>query len=201
MGVVSWAKHRTRGGGSRRGSGGRQPLGRAGRGQGRSGRRVRVGTPYGLLALAGVMLAALWGPGAPALASLPLGVLGGGASGSSQTVSRALPLCGKRSRANCVVDGDTLWIGGEKIRVADINTPETAQPGCAHEKRLGEKAKQRLVALVNQGPFELKREGRDEDRYGRKLRVLVRGGKSLGMRLVAEGLAEPWTGRRRDWCA
>ncbi|HEV7252412.1 MAG TPA: thermonuclease family protein [Mesorhizobium sp.] len=142
---------------------------------------------------------ALWQPDAAALSGL--GFSGKEPLRAAQTVSRQIPLCGAKARETCVVDGDTLWISGEKIRVADINTPETAQPGCAREKRLGERAKTRLHALVNQGPFQLKREGRDTDRYGRKLRVLVRGGRSLGQQLVNEGLAESWTGRRRDWCA
>ena len=34
--------------------------------------------------------------------------------------------------------------------------------------------------------------GRDEDRYGRKLRVVVRNGRSLGDQLVSEGLARTW---------
>ena len=41
----------------------------------------------------------------------------------------------------------------------------------------------------------------DEDRYGRKLRVVVRDGWSLGETLVSEGLARRWTGRRLPWCA
>jgi endonuclease YncB( thermonuclease family) len=36
--------------------------------------------------------------------------------------------------------------------------------------------------------------------YGRKLRILVRNGRSLGDTLVAEGLARRWDGARRSWC-
>jgi len=99
-----------------------------------------------------------------------------------------------------VVDGDTIWFEGRKIRLADINTPEISQPGCAFEAELGERATMRLTALLNEGPFTLRREGRDRDRYGRELRVLLRDGQSLGATLVAEGLAEEWQGRRGDWC-
>jgi endonuclease YncB( thermonuclease family) len=41
---------------------------------------------------------------------------------------------------------------------------------------------------------------RDEDRYGRKLRILTRGGQSLGELLVEEGLARYYEGGRRSWC-
>jgi endonuclease YncB( thermonuclease family) len=29
-----------------------------------------------------------------------------------------------------VVDGDTFWYQGTKIRIADINAPEVSHPGC-----------------------------------------------------------------------
>ncbi|MQV12223.1 thermonuclease family protein [Sinorhizobium meliloti] len=104
-------------------------------------------------------------------------------------------------KTHCVVDGDTLWHSGVKVRIADIDTPEIGSPECAAEKALGEKATRRLIELVNAGPFELRAwQGRDEDKYGRKLRVLVRNGKSIGDVLVSEGLAHTWTGRKESWC-
>ena len=99
-----------------------------------------------------------------------------------------------------VIDGDTFHYGGEKIRIADIDTPEV-RGRCAYEKALAAQATQRLEELLAAGPFELQPiPGRDEDRYGRKLRVVTRNGRSLGDRLVAEGLARTWTGRREPWC-
>ncbi|MBY3484498.1 thermonuclease family protein [Rhizobium laguerreae] len=109
--------------------------------------------------------------------------------------------CGTGPRLNCIVDGDTLWNNGVKIRIADIDTPEISQPHCAAEKALGERATVRLMELVNDGPFHiLAWRNRDKDRNGRELRVLVRGGRSLGDILVSEGLARTWTGRRQPWC-
>lgn len=104
-------------------------------------------------------------------------------------------------RYTCVVDGDTLWFKGVKIRVADIDTPEISQPQCAFEKELGEQATERFIELLNAGPFLLAAtSGSDEDRYGRKLRVIMRDGKSLGDQLVAEGLAHEWGGSQLSWC-
>ena len=110
-------------------------------------------------------------------------------------------LCSDAPRITCVVDGDTFWLRGEKVRIADINAPETHAAGCPAEQALGQRATLRLVALLNAGPFELAVQGRETDRYGRALRVVKRGGRSLGAQLVSEGLAEPWRGRRSDWCA
>jgi micrococcal nuclease len=109
--------------------------------------------------------------------------------------------CTQAPRVTCVVDGDTLWIDGAKIRLADINTPEVSRPACPREAALGAAATRRLAELLNAGPFTLApAPGRDRDRYGRLLRVALRGGESLGAALIREGLAEPWRGRRGGWC-
>jgi endonuclease YncB( thermonuclease family) len=109
--------------------------------------------------------------------------------------------CAGSVRVNCAVDGDTFWSNGVKIRVADIDAPEIDTPRCASEKTLGDRATRRLLELINAGPFEMQPwPGRDEDKYGRKLRVLVRNGRSLGDDLVSEGLARTWTGKRQPWC-
>jgi hypothetical protein len=92
----------------------------------------------------------------------------------------------KRSNIHALPhDGDTVWIDGVKIRVADIDAPETHPPRCAHEAELGNRATQRLFELINQGPVIAEPTGtQDEDRYGRKLRILMRDGQSLGGVLV-----------------
>lgn len=110
-------------------------------------------------------------------------------------------VCGAGPRIDCVVDGDTFYIDGVKVRVADINTPEIGQPRCAREAELGARAARRFRELLNAGPVQLRPVERDEDRYGRKLRTVHGGGRSLGQILVGEGLAERWTGRKGDWCA
>ena len=114
--------------------------------------------------------------------------------------STIFSLCHTGGGVNCVVDGDTFWMAGEKIRVADIDAPETHPPRCALEADLGNRATLRLQALLNAGPFTLEPIDRDEDQYGRKLRLVMRGSASLGELLVVEGLARRWTGHRDPWC-
>jgi len=110
-------------------------------------------------------------------------------------------LCAGTQQQSCVVDGDTIRYGGVKIRLADIDAPEVFSPSCASEAALGRQATERLLQLINAGPFQVVQSGwRDEDRYGRKLRVITRDGRSLGAVLVAEGLARRWDGARRSWC-
>lgn len=116
------------------------------------------------------------------------------------TLSARFATCAGSARINCIVDGDTFWFAGEKIRILDINTPEISTPRCDRELQLGLAATNRLRQLLNAGPFSLEAGAEETDRYGRKLRRVMRGGHSLGDILVEEGLAEHWQGFRRNWC-
>ena len=99
-----------------------------------------------------------------------------------------------------VIDGDTFDYGGMRVRIADIDTPEV-DGRCAYERDLAAQATDRMAELLDEGPFELHPVGgRDQDRYGRKLRIVTRDGESLGDVLVSEGLARTWTGQREPWC-
>lgn len=109
-------------------------------------------------------------------------------------------LCDGPVRMTCVVDGDTFWFRGDKIRIADIDAPEISEPECSLEREVGELSRDRLLALLNAGSFTLTAGSRGTDRYGRKLRQVWRSGESLGVRLVEEGLARRWEGPDIDWC-
>ena len=149
---------------------------------------VLGGTAYGAGWLDGVRSPSL--AGTAAVASTP----------GQQTIRASFGFCHTGGGTNCVVDGDTLWLGGEKIRVADIDAPETHEPRCAAEQELGDKATRRLRELLNNGAVSLQPIDRDEDKYGRKLRIVLVDGHSVGERLVDEGLARRYAGGRRPWC-
>ena len=109
-------------------------------------------------------------------------------------------LCSTHKRINCVVDGDTFWLRGEKIRVADIDAPEIFSPKCEQELALGKRATQKFIQLLNQGPFSLRRNARNRDYFGRLLRTVTWSNRSLGAMLVKQKLARSWAGRRASWC-
>lgn len=119
---------------------------------------------------------------------------------ASSVAQQHFPLCAGLHRDTCVVDGDTFWLDGVKFRIADIDTPEVGTPHCDAEARQGAMATQRLRELLSAGPFDLAQVERDQDRYGRKLRTVMRDGQSLGMVLVGEGLAHEWLGSKQSWC-
>ncbi|SKC08835.1 thermonuclease family protein [Sphingopyxis flava] len=122
-------------------------------------------------------------------------------SGLSETSKRiSFAFCHMGGGYNCVVDGDTIWLEGEKIRIADIDTPETHDYRCPAERELGDRATVRLREILEAGTITLKPIDRDTDRYGRKLRIVLVDGKSVGKTLVDEGLARWYEGGRRPWC-
>ncbi|MGV1848042.1 MULTISPECIES: thermonuclease family protein [unclassified Rhizobium] len=98
-----------------------------------------------------------------------------------------------------MVDGDTFWFRGEKIRIAEIDTPELSPPLCQRERQLCLAAKQRLLDILNSGPLSFETTARDE--------IASTGSSgwstgigSVGDILVAEGLPRKWQGSRRSWC-
>jgi endonuclease YncB( thermonuclease family) len=121
-------------------------------------------------------------------------------SSNVDTESARFGFCHTGGGYNCVVDGDTIWYQGDNIRIADIDTPETHPPGCAREAQLGKRATHKLHNLLNAGAFSVQNIERDTDRYGRQLRILTRGGESIGGMLVDDGLARWYKGGRQPWC-
>jgi micrococcal nuclease len=97
-----------------------------------------------------------------------------------------------------IVDGDTVILGEERIRLSNIDAPEVRQAQCEAEAALGRQASARLRFLLAQGPASVQREG--TDRFGRTLARISVAGRDVGDRLVAEGLARRWDGRRQPWC-
>lgn len=128
-------------------------------------------------------------------------------AGASEVIKGPFVRCGKGRGAGCVPDGDTLIIGTRTIRLIGIDAPELHPARCPEEARLGEAAAERLLMLVNQGPFTLAGPSpvvRDE--YGRELRHLLRARpdgsvQSIADDLVASGTVRPYLhGPRDPWC-
>lgn len=104
-----------------------------------------------------------------------------------------------------VVDGDTVYVNGVKVRIVDIDTPEThASPQhgykCEAERRLGEIATAEAEALMLGGKVWVKPSG-TWDRYDRPLvRLRYARGKWYGEHMIRARLAAPWRGRKHKWC-
>lgn len=103
-----------------------------------------------------------------------------------------------------VIDGDTIEIDGETVRIANIDTPEIRHARCDAERRLGRVAKAELDKILSRGAITLQRgdpgTGRKTDKYGRTLGLIAVDGQDVGEEMVARQMARPWEGKRKGWC-
>lgn len=87
------------------------------------------------------------------------------------------------------IDGDTLDMGGVRVRLHGIDAPEIEQRCWSGGRRwpCGQYATQALRSLIGNETVEC--EKRDRDSYGRVLAACRAGGRDLGTWMVAEGWA------------
>ncbi|MEN9626421.1 MAG: hypothetical protein RL557_749 [archaeon] len=84
-----------------------------------------------------------------------------------------------------IIDGDTIVVDGEHIRLLGIDTSEKGEP-CYKE------AKDRLADLILNKEVILEKDVKDKDQYKRFLRYVFIDDKerlNINLQLVAEGLA------------
>jgi endonuclease YncB( thermonuclease family) len=123
-----------------------------------------------------------------------------GSQAAAPSVRATFGLCKWGGGTNCVVDGDTFYIGGAKVRIAGIDAPETHDYRCAFELALGDRATEKLRVLLNSGAVTMTGIDRDRDVYGRLLRNVQVDGADVGAAMVSAGVAREYAGGRRPWC-
>ncbi len=102
------------------------------------------------------------------------------------------------------IDGDTLALGAERIRLIGVDTPELRGARCTMEWAKAEEARvyvQRALNGARSVDIE-RREVEPPKRYGRTLAIVRVDGADLAALLIKEGLGRPYDGRgkRRPWC-
>lgn len=124
------------------------------------------------------------------------------APGAPERVDEFFSLCGEGGSFACVGDGDSFRLGQRKIRVRGIDAPEMGdKAGCEAERVKAEAARIALRDWLNRGPFEMRTKAGDaRDQYGRDLRILVRGGRTVDEEMIAKGLAHKYVNRKTSWC-
>lgn len=121
-----------------------------------------------------------------------------GIGGARGEVAGARALSGRDFH---IIDGDTVSLRGERIRIANIDTPETGdRAGCQSERRLAQRATAEARSQFRSArDVRVRRSGRD--RYGRTLARIELDGRDFGRVMIAQGVAQPWRGQQHEWCA
>jgi len=89
-----------------------------------------------------------------------------------------------------VIDGDTIEIHGQRIRLFGIDAPESSQPclrPTGERWRCGQQASFALADRIGRVPVSC--QPRDLDRYGRVVAVCFKGNEDLNRWMVANGWA------------
>jgi endonuclease YncB( thermonuclease family) len=157
-------------------------------------RRQRSGLVVPVAAVALAALTALWGSG----------VLGGRQEPrpAQATTSRGLifDLCSAGGVRNCVQSGDSFYLGGKTVRIADIEAPQLYGAACPKEANLGRASALKLQQILNSGELELTKVSQNLDEYGLLLRSVSVNGKSVGQAMVGARLAREIGDTTRSWC-
>ncbi|HTN63992.1 MAG TPA: thermonuclease family protein [Devosia sp.] len=116
-----------------------------------------------------------------------------------------LTMCGNRPNTatkTCLIDGDTLWLHGENIRLKDFDTPEPQSQICggAAEVALAHRASARMLELLNGNDWTIERFGTDNTRSKRRLATIRINGRDIGDILIDERLARHWPHGDEWWC-
>jgi micrococcal nuclease len=104
-----------------------------------------------------------------------------------------LPSTGGPSKVVAVLDGDTIIIsGGDKVRYAGLNTPESRHPDKLPEY-CGREAFEANRRLVSGKTVRLEFDDRRRDRYGRLLAYVYVDGLFVNAELIRQGYAQVTT--------
>ena len=115
---------------------------------------------------------------------------------SVREVSHAGDVMGKPR----IVDGDTIWIGPEKIRLHGIDAPEskqTCKKADATEYRCGEMATFVLAKIIGRHWITCK--GEMIDRYKRRISVCYAGPYDINAEMVKRGWAVAYRRYSKDY--
>jgi len=110
-------------------------------------------------------------------------------------------LCEALPHITCVWSGNSFYLRGELIRLADIDAPERYTSACPAASNLSWLSARRLRDLLNAASFEIQPAGDGASTSGGIPSLVTRDGESLGNALVAAGLARPASSTAQDWCA
>lgn len=104
-----------------------------------------------------------------------------------------------------VIDGDTIDLCQgdkvERIRIANLDAPESYRPKCAKEKHLGLAAKDEALRFFIRPSVDLDVTRYNTDRYGRSVAAVSVNGVDFATHMIEAGHGVKWQfNEKHNWC-
>lgn len=107
------------------------------------------------------------------------------------------PICGSGKRITCVVDGDTFWLNGEKIRPEGFDAPEMGKPNCHRPAAGAVESRAELARLLSGAQLGIERHGMS---FNRRLARVTVNGADLATLMIRAGRARAYVPGEAPWC-
>lgn len=105
--------------------------------------------------------------------------------------------CYDAEGSNCVLDGDTIYVQGQKVLIAGVTAPKIQGAQCDDERTRGIDSAVRLADLLNSGQVSVGASVREPD--GQMRTKVEVGGNDVGSAMIGAGLARAY-GNSDGWC-
>ena len=106
--------------------------------------------------------------------------------------------CYDAQGSNCVLDGDTIYVEGQKIEIAGLKAPKIQGAQCDEERTRGIDAAVRLASLLNSGKVSVGPSIREPD--GQLRQKVEIGGNDVASAMIGAGVARDY-GNTNGWCS
>ena len=146
------------------------------------------------LGVTGILLFAL----AIAVATLGFSVITGKDSGAVAAPIQTEKFGDCTGGPNCVIDGETIRVGGDTLKIAGMRAPRIRSARCDAEEQRGVKSVEALTALLNSGKVTTGGQVREPDGQMRT-QVLV-DGQDVAAKMIAAGTAREAGSVPPSWC-
>jgi len=105
--------------------------------------------------------------------------------------------CYDAEGSNCVLDGETIYVQGQKVLIAGVTAPKIQSARCDDERSRGIDSAVRLADLLNSGKVTVGPLVREPD--GQVRNKVEVGGNDLATAMIGAGMARDY-GSSGGWC-
>ena len=105
--------------------------------------------------------------------------------------------CYAAAGPNCVLDGDTIYVGGQRVEIAGMEAPKISDAACDVERDRGIQAATELALLLNSGPVAVGAPFRDST--GRTVSKVEVKGRDVALKMVDQNVAHE-ANSGLGWC-